>query len=384
MDEYDTPIISGYISGFYDEVVDLMRGLIGGPLKDCEHVEKAVVTGILRVAREALFSGLNNPIIAGVLSREFANKFGFTESELEKMLAEMGATDRLPEIRKWYNGYLFGETVIYNPWSILNFMLHQYDGCRPYWVNTSSVDLIRALIEKGSPKLHSELELIIKGESVEKLLDEHTALRDLDKNENMLWSLLLHSGYLTPTEQRVESDRIFYKLVVPNREVAIFYEDVVTLWIQDRFGDDRMEAMLQALTAGDIEEFGEQLGDLTANVLSYHDLGQRPERTYHAFVLGMLVHLGNGYIVESNRESGFGRYDVMVIPRDVSKLGLALEFKKFYPKKDATMEAATQNALSQIAEKNYAARLRAAGVQRVLGVGIVFQGKEVATNSREL
>ena len=387
MDEYDTPIIAGYTEGYYNEVVGLMRNLIGGPLKDSEHLEKAVVTGVLRVAKESLFSGLNNIMVAGVLSEEFADKFGFTEPETEQLLADLGASEHLPLVREWYNGYRFGNTLIYNPWSILNFMMRPNMGCRPYWVNTSSVDLIRDLIALGSPELHADLERVIRGESIEKAVDDHTSLRDIENDENALWSLLTHAGYLKPTGRRVvePDDIIFHTLTVPNREVSVFYRDVVTLWLKESFGDHRLERMLKALTAGEIDDFGDILGDIVASVLSFQDPGkEKPERVYHAFVLGMLVQLGSSYLVDSNRESGYGRYDVMIIPRDVTKLGLVLEFKKYHPRKDESMEAALDNALSQIKNKNYAARLRDAGVSRILGVGIVFKGKEVAVASAEL
>ena len=386
IDEYDTPIHAAHTNGYYDQGMSLIRDLLGQALKDNIHLERGVLTGILRVARESLFSGLNNLNVYTILRRDFSESFGFTEEEVENLFQEFGLpATQIEGARHWYNGYKFGKSTIYNPWSIINYLSAPDDGLTSYWINTSSNDLIRDLIINGSPELHADLEILLNGGTVESSLDEHISLRDLDAGQLTAWSLMVHAGYLKASGYRQEGRYRIYKLAVPNEEVHLFYDNTISAWMSRTMSDTQLQQMLAALTSGDIKMFGKFLRDLVADVLSVHDVaGEKPERVYHAFTLGLLVNLGNRYRVESNRESGYGRYDVMLTPKDVREPGLVLEFKKFDEEDEADELAGLESALKQIRDKDYGSRLRAAGVTKNTGVAILFKGKRVFVNSEEI
>ena len=384
IDEYDTPVLAAHTMGYYDEAIHFIRNLLGTALKDNSHIQKGVLTGILRVARESLFSGLNNVAVRTVLSRDFSDKFGFTEPEVERLLADHGRSERMADARDWYNGYLFGETVIYNPWSIINYALEADGQCRPHWVNVSSDDLIRNLILRGSPDLQAGVETLLAGGSVESRVDEFVTLRNIEQSRDTIFSLFLHGGYLKPVSQRGETDEAIYDLAIPNREVGVFFRKTVLGFLSETTGDERLKRLLDALLAGDVESFEGYLQQLVTGVLSFHDTSEDAERVYHAFVLGLLVNLGGRYHVKSNRESGFGRFDAALIPKNPSDLGVVFEFKRFRPKKDADVEAALTDAAAQMRKKDYASEVRESGAKRVLGLAIVFEGKEVTVLGEEL
>jgi len=228
--------------------------------------------------------------------------------------------------------------------------------------------------------------VLLNGGTTERFVDEHIVLRDIEKNDDAVWALLVHSGYLKPVSRREDEEGIFlHELAVPNQEVRTFFRNVIATWLKAAIGNRRLEELLRALTQGDVRTFGKLLGEMTAGILSYHDTGgERPERVYHAFVLGLLVNLGGRYRVESNRESGYGRHDVMLIPKDPSALGIILEFKKLDPDEDTSAEAALESAFRQIREKDYAAALRESGVERILAIAAVFAGKKVIVDGQEL
>jgi hypothetical protein len=286
------------------------------------------------------------------------------------------------EVKNWYNGYVFGNQVIYNPWSILNFLNSEDRQLQPFWIDSSSNDLVRDLILNGPISLRESVETLLRGESICSALPENIVLRDIAATEENIWSLLTFSGYLKALNPRQEHTRILYDLSIPNMEVLSFYEDTIQVWLKRQIGDHRLQQLLKALMQEDIAGFEQYLAEMVQAVLSYHDTsGDEPERVYHAFVLGLLVNLGSQYQVRSNRESGYGRYDMMLIPKDIRQTGFVFEFKKVNSKYDKTPKTAMKNALKQIQDRHYALELRQAGVQKILGLGVVVHKKKVWVES---
>ncbi len=381
IDEYDAPIQAGYQYGYYDKIVIFIRNLLTAVFKDNTDLEKGVLTGILRIAKESIFSGLNNIDVFSLLRSEFHDKFGFTQAEVTELAHHYAISDTGP-ITLWYNGYRFGDTVIYNPWSILKFLDSADRRCRPYWINTSSNELVRDLILRSRPAFQEQLETLLAGESIRCALDENIALRDIHNMPEAAINLLVFSGYLTPVRFIDDPWRQVYDVAIPNREIHLFYEDSVRIWLNQQAESRRIETLQHSLLRGDIVTFGKILQDLVVAILSYHDTaGDEPERVYHAFVLGLLVHLQDRYRIRSNRESGYGRYDVMMFPLDVNASGFVFEFKKVDKEDDKTPQAAMKSALKQIQEKEYATELQAAGIRKITGIGIVVEGKRVWVES---
>ena len=379
IDEYDTPIHAGFHHGFYDEVTELFRNLFSGAFKDNAHLEKGVLTGILRVAKESIFSGLNNLAVHTLLSPEMATHFGFTPAEVHVLAVGCGASDRMADIEHWYNGYRFGGQTIYNPWSVLNFLASLDRLPRPYWVQTASNDILRdLLVDRGLADV-ADLEALIRGGTVTKAIDEHIVLRDVRKNSDAVWSFLLFSGYLR-VDAKAGDDflgRPLLQLSVPNREVALVYASLFGDFLTDGLRDPgRVEHLCRALLAGDARTFGALLGELLLASLSYHDLAvRRPEAVYQAFIVGLLVTLERTHEVTSNRESGHGRYDVLISPRQAGHPGAVLELKVIDTDEGETVQQALDAALTQVRQRDYAAALRQRGAGPVHELGAVFDGK---------
>jgi len=381
IDEYDTPIHAGHQYGYYDEVILFMRNLLSGAFKDNSCLKKGVITGVLRISKESIFTGLNNISVSSITRPEFSSYFGFTEPEVENMLKEF-SVEHPDEVKNWYNGYVFGNQVIYNPWSILNFLNSEDRQLQPFWIDSSSNDLVRDLILNGPISLRESVETLLRGESICSALPENIVLRDIAATEENIWSLLTFSGYLKAVFSHQEDETAVYQLSIPNREVSIFYRQTIRIWLNKQIGDHRLQHLLKALLREDIKSFGGYLSDMTAAVLSYHDTsGSEPERVYHAFVLGLFVNLGSQYQVCSNRESGYGRYDVMLIPKDTRQTGFVFEFKKVDLEDNESSETAMKSALKQIQGRRYALELRQAGVQKILGIGVVVHKKKVWVES---
>jgi hypothetical protein len=381
IDEYDTPIHAGHQYGYYDEVILFMRNLLSGAFKDNSCLKKGVITGVLRISKESIFTGLNNISVSSITRPEFSSYFGFTEPEVENMLNEF-SVEHPDEVKSWYNGYVFGNQVIYNPWSILNFLNSEDRQLQPFWIDSSSNDLVRDLILNGPISLRESVETLLRGESICSALPENIVLRDIAATEENIWSLLTFSGYLKALNPRQVHTRILYDLSIPNMEVLSFYEDTIQVWLRRQIGDHRLQQLLKALIQEDIAGFEQYLAEMVQTVLSYHDTsGDEPERVYHAFVLGLLVNLGSQYQVRSNRESGYGRYDMMLIPKDSRQTGFVFEFKKVNLKYDKMPKTAMKNALKQIHDRHYALELRQAGVQKILGIGVVVHKKKVWVES---
>jgi hypothetical protein len=378
IDEYDAPIHAGFTKKYYEEIIEFMRNFLCGGLKDTgQYLEKGVLTGIMRVARESIFSGLNNPGVFTLLSEEFNDKFGFTEKEVETLLKDFNVLHRYDEVQQWYNGYNFGGRIIYNPWSITNFLSSTGKELKHYWVNTSDNTIVDSLLSREGKELRKELEQLIRGESIEKAIDENIILKEVPRREDLLWSFLLMGGYLKQTAKRRDpaSGKIFYKLSIPNEEVKITYTGIIDRYFSDKIENEQLEIMLKGLVEGDIVLFEEMLQKVVAVVFSYHDFSGEPEKVYHALVAGLLVWISNTHEIKSNRESGYGRYDIMIIPSDVSQWGYVIEFKR--ARKDETVDTAVKSALKRIEEKKYETELVQRGVKNYKKLAVVFKGKDV-------
>jgi Protein of unknown function (DUF1703)./Predicted AAA-ATPase. len=378
IDEYDVPIQEAYIRGYYDEMIILVRNLLTAALKDNMYLEKSMITGILRVAKESIFSGLNNLQVNTILGLKFTDKFGFTEEEISELLTYYGLQDKSDDIKKWYNGYIFGGKIIYNPWSVLNYIDNNEVGFMPYWINSSSNDLIKRILLKGDNNMKLELEELIEGNTINKVIDDSIVMSEVEDSNENIWSFLLMSGYLKAVKTENIEGILNCELKIPNQEVLIFYNNLIKKWFIETLTNQKYELMLNTLITGDIKIFAGLFKEFVINNLSYFDIsGKEPERVYHAFVLGMLVSLSKDYEVKSNKESGYGRYDVMIIPKDISKIGIIIEFKKIDYFLDDTIEEATKEALKQIEDKKYAQELLSKRIKDIIKLAIVFKGKEV-------
>ena len=378
IDKYDTPIQHSYFSGIYAETINFMRNFLSNTLKDNIYLEKAMLTGILRVARESIFSGLNNLQVYSVLKEGYSKQFGFTDIEIEKILNDFNIIDEREKFKKWYNGYIFGSTVIYNPWSVLSYLKDKTNDFVPYWINTSENKIIKTILAKGSEGLKKSFEELLRGNSIETTIDENIVMADIEVNENNIWSFLLMAGYLKVVGKRIEGKEIYYSLKIPNFEVEYMYEKIVRDWQNESYIASEYNEMLKALVNFDYEVFEEIFIDYVEKSLSYFDVsGEEPEKVYHSFVLGMLVSLNRTHHVLSNRESGYGRYDVMVIPKDIVKPGIIIEFKRARKTNKKSIEELIEEARKQIEDKKYETELLSRGITNIKKLVIVFKGKEV-------
>ncbi|BBE31770.1 hypothetical protein OSSY52_19110 [Tepiditoga spiralis] len=373
IDEYDTPIQQAYLHGYYDEIISLIGNLFGMALKDNVYLEKAVLTGITRVSKESIFTGVNNLKVSTVLNELFNDKYGLTKEEVEETLKYYDLEYEESEVIDWYNGYNFGGVEIYNPFSIINLVDEKKIG--PYWMNTSGNYLIRKLIKEGTVNIKDSIEKLLNGEKVESKINETMVYGDLHINSNeSIWTLFLFSGYLKWIKETKEGYRR-YTLAIPNKEVRMFYEDTVLLMLEEE--NIQLDNILINLINGHIEEFKEDFQKLTMNTLSYFDVsGEEPERFYHGLILGMSVGLKEKYIIKSNRETWLGRADVILIPKDKTDKGIIIEFKKFY-KNEKTLLNSAQNGLKQINEKKYEEEIKNYGINDIIKVSIAFDKKEV-------
>lgn len=383
IDEYDVPIQEGYIKGYYEKIISFERNMLSEALKDNNYLEKAMLTGILRVAKESIFSGLNNLKVSSLTGFEFSEKFGFTESEVIELLKYYNLQKELIKIKDWYNGYIFGDTTIYNPWSVLNYLDNIREGLKAYWINTSANDLIKGMLSRGNEEIKRDLEILISGGKIEKVINDNIVMTEIEDSSENLWSFLLFTGYLKVSNKETVDGDLVCELKVPNKEVYTFYRNIIKKWFLESISSTKYNAMIKALITGDIKIFEYILKEFVLNSISYFDIGgKEPEKVYHAFVLGMLISLSDDYYVKSNKESGYGRYDVMLVPKEVSKLAIIIEFKKISDFSKDTMEEATEEALKQIKDMNYRAELTEGNVENIIELAIVFRGKEVKVTKR--
>lgn len=378
LDEYDSPIHVAYDKGYYDKMIGFMRNFMSAVFKDNTDIFRGVITGILRVSKESIFSGLNNIDVDTILEEPMCTSFGFTQEETDRMLDDYSMSNLKDEVKQWYDGYLFGNQTIYNPWSVLSF-ISKGGVLAPYWVNTGSDVLLRHLLAEGPSQIRDGVEALIQGDPVRSIINDKLAFPDLLAKPANIWSFMLFSGYLKASDPVLTpEDLIEYTLQVPNREVKTVFRTIIQSWIDNGpVKNDRLERMLQALDENNMPIFQRLLNDFVVNTLSYYDTsGRDPEKVYQAFLLGMLVSSG-AYEVSSNRESGLGRYDILMRPRNIQKRGVIMELKLYDPMFDKSVDDVLDSALQQIEDKQYEATLRAAGVADILKMAITFDGKRV-------
>jgi hypothetical protein len=377
LDEYDTPIHAGWLKGYYEEVIDFMRGLLSGVLKDNIYLEKGILTGCLRISKESIFTGLNNITVAGILSRKFRNRFGFTPEECKKLLRDCGLEDRYDEVMEWYNGYNFEGQEVLNPWSVLKYIDEGRPG--PYWANTSGNDLVKMLIKEGRVEVKKNISGLLEGEKITSRIIENISFPDLKKGADKIYSLLLFSGYLKCERQWLEKGKyLFCELSIPNTEVEIIYEEIIAQWLEEGYGNEKLRQLCQALIREDIDEFETILQDFVVSTLSYFDPDRKePEALYLGFIAGLLLNLSPEYRVKTNRESGFGRYDVLVKPEDKNKRAIIIELKSVQRTKHKDPEKAIKEAFLQIENRAYEKELQAEGYENIMKMVIVTDKKEV-------
>ena len=393
LDEYDTPMQEAYVNGYWEKLVGFTRSLFNATFKTNPYLERAIMTGITRVSKESIFSDLNNLEIVTTLSTKYETSFGFTEEEVFNALDEQGLPDEKSDVKKWYDGFIFGKQKdIYNPWSIINFLdKKEYN---TYWADSSSNGLINNLVKKGSPCIKMMMETLLKEETIDVLINEQIVFSELDYSEDAVWSLMLASGYLkvVAAEPLVGNRRKArkYTLALTNLEIRFMFEDMILRW----FSPAKMETneFIRALINGDIGSMNAYMNKVTLKTISYFDTGnipsdEEPERFFHGFVLGLMVDQTENYIINSNRESGFGRYDIMLEPIEKTNdkyPGIVIEFKVINPRKENSLEETVEAALKQIDEKNYDAELIKRGVkeENIYHYGFAFKGKEVLIDGR--
>ena len=370
IDEYDVPLENAYFKGFYRQMVDFMRSLLESALKTNDSLQFAVITGCLRISRESIFTGLNNLKINSVLDESYSEFFGFMQDEIDSLLSFYGIGQKKEEIKEWYNGYLFGGTEVYNPWSILNYVddivSHNTEFPKPYWSNTSSNSIIHELVVKADSSTVQEIERLLAGKAIEKPVHEDITYEDIYQSEDNLWNFLFFTGYLKAIRKRFESRTIFLEMEIPNEEVMYIYENTIQDWFQQKTKVLDLSGLYHSILSGDTETAENLLKQQLRESISFMDSA---EKFYHGFLLGLLGGLQD-YRKKSNLESGNGRYDIILIPYDEQQPAVILELKR--AKKFTEMENLCQEALKQIDEKNYADALIEEGYPLILKYGICF------------
>lgn len=382
IDEYDAPLHAAFQyghsdDGYWDEAIAFLRAFLSAGFKDEAGVFRGVLTGILRVAKENIFSGLNNVRVHSLLHPAMSADFGFTEAEVIALARSAGCGEDLPSIRRWYNGYEFGgrrTQTIYNPWSVLMFASEPQAGLQAFWKNTSSNELVSELLIRQAAAIGPDVERLIAGESIERVIDESVALEGLRKNPSALWSLLTFSGYLSAESAAPTPSGFRVTLRIPNEEVRAVYHDVFARFLEGSVVGSSVDALLEAMLGGDTEALQAELENLMRSAMSSHDFGQRPvEAIYQALLIGLLVRLDPTHRVMSNREAGHGRADILVVPRAAGTAGAVLELKVVAARESP--EQALERAVFQLRDRDYAAEVRAAGATEVHEYGVVFDGK---------
>ena len=374
IDEYDVPIQAAYVEGYYEDAIKFLKTFYGTTFKDNPYLEKAILTGVSRIAKESLFSGMNNFKVYTIMDNEFADDFGITEDEMKKIIKDFNIQDEEKEIKKWYDGYKIGNVEgIYNPWSILNYLTDKE--LKPYWVNTSSNDLIKVILEK-STTLKEQMERLLKDEAIEATIDLETIIVGIENKEENIWGLMLQTGYLK-VEETVSLEERRYKVKLPNNEIKDLIRGIIREWFSNKVLGNDLRSILQDLVSLNLKEFEKKFRVLVEEMFSYMDVGKNTaENFYHAFVLGMLVGLKDTYYVNSNRESGFGRYDIMLEPKDKNGNSFIMEFKVMENMEEKTIEDTIENAKKQIEEKRYEENLKERGFTNITKMVYAFNGKE--------
>ena len=372
IDEYDAPIINAFDKGYYNEAINFFQTFYSSALKTNNSLKYGILTGITRIIKEGIFSGLNNLYVNTILSRDYSEYFGLLESEVVEMLDYFDMKYKIEEVREWYNGYIFGESEVYNPWSIVNYIREKE--IKAYWANVSGNTLLENMLNHAGESVYEDLKRFTDGESIEKYISDGTTIKSLLSNDDEIWQLLLYSGYLTKDEkQEKESDSNVYNLKIPNKEIRKYFGN---MFLNRFFGTEvKTNILMKALEGGDIKKFEKTLGEIMINMLSHFDLDKEMEKIYQVFMIGLVGFLMGKYEIISNDESGYGRYDLAMIPIKSNEKAYLMEFKISKTKKG--MEESAEKALKQIDEKKYDTKLKARGIKNILKIGIAFYGKEV-------
>ena len=376
IDEYDVPIINAFDKGYYNEAMNFFQTFYSSALKTNNSLKYGVLTGITRVIKEGMFSGLNNLYVNTILSKDYSEYFGLLESEVIEMLDYFGMKYKIEEVKEWYNGYIFGESKVYNPWSIVNYVRKKE--IKAYWANVSGNTFLENMIDYSGESVYEDLKRFTDGESIEKYISDGTTIKSLLNNDNEIWQVLLYSGYLTKDEKQKEIDITseytdVYNLRIPNKKIRKYFGN---MFLNRFFGTEvKTNILIKALEKGDIKKIEKTLGEIMINMLSHFDLDKEMEKIYQVFMIGLVGFLMGKYEIISNDESGYGRYDLAMIPIKSNEKAYLMEFKISKTKKG--MEERAQKALKQIDEKKYDTKLKARGIKNILKIGVAFYGKEV-------
>ncbi|EEX74706.1 AAA family ATPase [Leptotrichia hofstadii] len=381
IDEYDSPIINAFDKGYYNEAIEFFQVFYSSALKTNDSLKYGILTGITRIIKEGIFSGLNNLYVNTVLSKNYAEYFGLLESEVIEMLDYFNMKYKIEEVRSWYNGYLFGNEQVYNPWSIVNYLREKE--IKSYWANVSGNTLLENMLDNAGESVYADLKRFTDGESIEKYISDGTTIKSLLSSNDEIWQLFLYSGYLTKAEEQMEIDVMseytnIYNLKIPNREIRSYFG---SLFLNRFFGTEvKTNTLIKALENGDIRKFEKTLSEIMINMLSHFDLDSEMEKIYQVFMIGLVGFLMGRYEIISNNESGYGRYDLAMIPVKSNEKAYLMEFK--ISKTEKGMRARAEEALKQIDEKKYDTRLKARGIKNILKIGIAFYGKSVKVVSK--
>ena len=376
IDEYDAPIINAFDKGYYNEAINFFQTFYSSALKTNNSLKYGILTGITRIIKEGIFSGLNNLYVNTILSKDYSEYFGLLESEVIEMLEYFDMKYKIEEVREWYNGYIFGESKVYNPWSIVNYVREKE--IKAYWANVSGNTLLENMLDHAGESVYDDLKRFTDGESIEKYISDGTTIKSLLNNDDEIWQVLLYSGYLTKDEKQKEIDVTseytdVYNLRIPNKEIRKYFGN---MFLNKFFGTEvKTNILIKALENGDIKKFEKTLGEIMINMLSHFDLDKEMEKIYQVFMIGLVGFLMGKYEIISNDESGYGRYDLAMIPIKSNEKAYLMEFKISKTKNE--MEKRAQKALKQIDEKKYDTKLKARGIKNILKIGVAFHGKEV-------
>lgn len=377
IDEYDTPIQEGYSKDFYDEIISFMRNFFSGAFKDNKNVSYGFLTGILRIAQESIFSGLNNLTVNSVMDEAYDGYFGFTYSEVCEMLEYYGVTERKAELKEWYDGYLFGSTEIYNPWSVINYISR---GCipQPYWVNTGRNEILEDVLKVTTDDITEKLYALLQGERVIARIDQNVVYRSISEDPANIYSLLLVAGYLKTPKKELQADGAYLcEVSIPNKEIAAVYKNEILSHLLQIGAVTRTTAnkIAESLYANDLKKLQQAITEYMDKSISYYDSGA--EGFYHGLVLGLIALMDDQYKIKSNRESGDGRYDICLIPRDEKHPGIIMELKSQTGLNEEELQILAEEALKQITARRYDVEMRSDGIGSILKIGIAFSGKNV-------
>ncbi|WP_314340838.1 AAA family ATPase [Leptotrichia wadei] len=381
IDEYDAPIINAFDKGYYDEAINFFQVFYSSALKTNDSLKYGILTGITRIIKEGIFSGLNNLKVDTILNKKYSEYFGLLESEVIKMLDYFEMKYKIEEVKEWYNGYIFGDKRIYNPWSIINYV--DNGEIKAYWANVSGNTLLENMLDQAGEDVYTDLKRFTDGESIEKYISDGTTIKSLLSNDDEIWQLFLYSGYLTKAKEQIEIDETseytnIYNLKIPNKEIRKYFGN---MFLNRFFGTElKTSILIKALEGGDIKKFEKTLGEIMINMLSHFDLDSEMEKIYQVFMIGLVGFLMGKYEIISNNESGYGRYDLAMIPIKNNEKAYLMEFKISKTEKGMTLKA--EEALKQIDEKKYDTRLKARGIKNILKIGIAFYGKKVKVLSK--